>query len=56
MYHADKQKQHNQKIISYGVTYIKSRTSQYFPNYPKKEKGLGKVSLTNGKIEITAKT
>lgn len=44
MYHADKQKQHSQKIISYGVAYIKSGPSQCFPNYPKKEKGLGKVS------------
>lgn len=32
MYHADKQKQHNQKIVSYGVTYIKSGPSQCFPN------------------------
>ena len=47
---------HKQKIISYGDTYIKSGPSQYFSNYLKKEKGLGKVSLTNGKIEITAKT
>lgn len=38
-------------MISYGVTYIKSRPSQYVPNYLNKEKGLGKVSQTDGKTE-----
>lgn len=41
----------NQKIISWGVTYIKSRPSQDFSNYLKQEKGLGKVSQIDGKIE-----
>ena len=33
MYHADKQKQHNQKIISYGVTYIKMMGEYIFKRY-----------------------
>lgn len=43
MYHADKQKQHNQKIVSYGVTYIKSGQS-VFSKLNQKEKGLEEVS------------
>lgn len=42
---------YNQKIITCGVTFIKSSPIQYLPNCLKKEKSLETVSQTGGKIE-----